>query len=45
MRGRLPSSDFESGAFHTNTVAGSTGHGFTAKKEEYQQTDFNDHGR
>jgi uncharacterized protein with von Willebrand factor type A (vWA) domain len=22
-----------------------TGHGFTAKKEEYQQTDFNDHGR
>jgi hypothetical protein len=23
----------------------STGHGFTAKKEEYQQTDFNDYGR
>jgi uncharacterized protein with von Willebrand factor type A (vWA) domain len=34
------------GPFHTNTVAGlQLSDGFTAKKKEYQQTNFYDYGR
>jgi len=35
----------EVGPYHTNTVAGLNWHGFTPKKEKYEQTNFYDHRR